>query len=155
MAAGRHIEICKNLNNSRTVRPIFTKFGTELRHDTAETPEVSEPLVLKIQGGRRRKTANLLKIEYLLNGSSYMHQIWYLSSASHPKQAYGPRMSNCIIQDGRRPPYWNLQKPEGLPIPVSPILTKFGTELRLDAAQTLDESKPLFSKIQDGRRRKT
>ena len=28
MAAGRHIEICKNLNNSRTVRRIVTKFCT-------------------------------------------------------------------------------------------------------------------------------
>ena len=31
MAAGRHLEICKNLNNSRTVRPILTKFRKELR----------------------------------------------------------------------------------------------------------------------------
>ena len=60
-AGGRHIEICKNLNDSRTVRPILTKFGTELRYDTAETPEVSKPPFFKIQDGRRRKTANLLK----------------------------------------------------------------------------------------------
>ena len=101
---GRHIEICKNLNNSRTVRPIYTKFGTELRHDTAETPEVSKPPFFKIQRCRR-KTVNLLKIEYLRNGSSYMHQIWYLSSVSHLKQDCGPRMYKCIIQDDRRPSY--------------------------------------------------
>ena len=28
MAAGRHIEICKNFNNSRSVCPIRTKFRT-------------------------------------------------------------------------------------------------------------------------------
>ena len=42
MAAGRHIEICKNLNNSRTVSPILTKFGTELHLDTAQRPDRSE-----------------------------------------------------------------------------------------------------------------
>ena len=42
MAAGRHFEIYKNLNNFRTVRPILTKFGTDLRLDTAQTPEVSK-----------------------------------------------------------------------------------------------------------------
>jgi len=56
MATGRHFEIYKNLNNSRTVRPILTKFGTELRLDTAQTPEVSKPPFFKIQDGRRRKT---------------------------------------------------------------------------------------------------
>ena len=57
MAAGRHIEICKNMNNSRTVRPILTKFGTELRHDTAQTPyNGSKPPFFKTQDGRRRKT---------------------------------------------------------------------------------------------------
>jgi hypothetical protein len=35
MAAGRHFEFHKNLNNFRTVCPILTKFGTELRLDTA------------------------------------------------------------------------------------------------------------------------
>jgi len=39
MAVGHHIEICKKLNNSRTFRPILTKFGTELQIDTAQTPE--------------------------------------------------------------------------------------------------------------------
>jgi len=56
MAAGRHIEICKNLNNSRTVRPILTKFGTELHFGTAQAPEVSKPPFFKMQDGRRRKT---------------------------------------------------------------------------------------------------
>ena len=36
MAAGRHIEIYNKLNNSRAVSPIFTKFGSELRLDTAQ-----------------------------------------------------------------------------------------------------------------------
>ena len=56
MAAGRHIEICTNLNNSRTIRPILTKFCTGLRNDTAQTPKVSKPPFFKIQDGRRRKT---------------------------------------------------------------------------------------------------
>jgi hypothetical protein len=56
MAAGRHLEIYKNVNISRTVRPIVTKFGMELRPGTAHTPEVSKPPFLKIQDGRRRKT---------------------------------------------------------------------------------------------------
>jgi len=54
MAAGRHIGFHKNLNNFRTVSPIITKFGTELRPDTAETPEVSKMSLFKIQDGRRR-----------------------------------------------------------------------------------------------------
>ena len=37
MAAGCHIEIYKSLNNSWTVRSIFTKFGMELRLDTVQT----------------------------------------------------------------------------------------------------------------------
>ena len=41
MAAGRHIEVCKNLNNSRTVSPFLTKFGTELHLDTAQRPDES------------------------------------------------------------------------------------------------------------------
>ena len=44
-----------------------------------------------------------------------MHQIWYVSSTLHPEQAYCPKISKFIIQDGRRPPYWNLQKLEYLP----------------------------------------
>ena len=40
MAAGRHFEIYKNLNNSQTVPPILTKFGMEQRLDTTQTPEV-------------------------------------------------------------------------------------------------------------------
>jgi hypothetical protein len=56
MAAGRHLEIYKNMNNSRTVHPILTKFGTELHHDTAQTSEMSKPPFCKIQDGRRRKT---------------------------------------------------------------------------------------------------
>jgi hypothetical protein len=56
MAAGRHIEICKNLNNSQTVSPILTKFGTELRIGTAQTQGMSKLPFLKIQDGRRRKT---------------------------------------------------------------------------------------------------
>ena len=63
MAAGRHIEIFKNLNDSRTVSPILTKFGTELRLDTALTPDGSKPPFSKIQDGRRRKTEIFLKIE--------------------------------------------------------------------------------------------
>ena len=43
MAVGRHIEIYKNLNNSWTVSPIFTKFGMRLRLDTLQTPEVPKP----------------------------------------------------------------------------------------------------------------
>ena len=43
MAVGRHIEICKNLINSRTVSPILTKFGTELHIDTAQRPDESKP----------------------------------------------------------------------------------------------------------------
>ena len=59
MAAGRHIKMCTNMNNSRTVRPILTKFDTELRRDTAvtaHTPEVSKPSFFKMQDGRRRKS---------------------------------------------------------------------------------------------------
>jgi hypothetical protein len=56
MAAGRHLEIYKNMNNSRTVRPILTKFDMELRLDIPETPEVSKPPFCEIQDGRRRKT---------------------------------------------------------------------------------------------------
>ena len=41
MAASRHIEISKNLNKSRTFSPILTKFGTELRLDTTQTPEMA------------------------------------------------------------------------------------------------------------------
>ena len=44
----RHFDIYKNLNNSRTVRPIITKFGRELRLDTVQTPEVSETPFFKI-----------------------------------------------------------------------------------------------------------
>jgi len=32
-----------NLNNFRTVDPILTQIGMELRLDTAQTPEVSKP----------------------------------------------------------------------------------------------------------------
>jgi len=56
MAAGRHIEICKNLNNSRTFSPILTKFGTQIHIDTAQRPDLSKPPFFKIQDGRRRKT---------------------------------------------------------------------------------------------------
>ena len=105
MAADRHIEICRNLNNFRTIRPIPTKVGTELRHDTAQTPEVSKLPFFKIQDGRRLKTVNLLKIEYLRNGSSYMHQTWYLSSTSHREHAGCPKISKFKIQDGRRPQF--------------------------------------------------
>jgi len=56
MAAGRHIEICKNLINSQTVSPFLTKFGTELHLDTAQRPDESKPPFFKIQDGRRRKT---------------------------------------------------------------------------------------------------
>jgi len=56
MAVGRHIEIIKNLNNSRTVSPILTKFVTELRLDTAQSPDWSKPPFFKIQDGRRRNT---------------------------------------------------------------------------------------------------
>jgi hypothetical protein len=56
MAAGRHLEIYKNTNNSRTVHRILTKFGMELRIDTAQTPEVSKAPFCEIQDGRRRKT---------------------------------------------------------------------------------------------------
>ena len=41
MAVSRYIEICKNLNNSRTVSPILTTFGTELHIDTAQRPDLS------------------------------------------------------------------------------------------------------------------
>ena len=41
MEAGRHFEIYKNFNNSRTVCPILTKFGMKLRLDTAQTPGMS------------------------------------------------------------------------------------------------------------------
>ena len=41
MAAGRHFEIYKNLNNPQTVHRILTKFGMELRFGAAQTPEVS------------------------------------------------------------------------------------------------------------------
>jgi len=56
MAAGRHFQIYKNLNNPQTVFPIHTKFSTELRHDTAQTPEVSNTPFFKIQDGPGRKT---------------------------------------------------------------------------------------------------
>jgi len=56
IAAVRHFEIYKKLNNSRTVRPIITKFGRELRLDTAQTSEVSETPFFKIYESRRRKT---------------------------------------------------------------------------------------------------
>ena len=56
MAAGRHIEICKNLNDSRTVSPILTKFGAELQLDTAQKPDESKPPFFKIKDGRRQKT---------------------------------------------------------------------------------------------------
>ena len=76
---------------------------------------MSKPPFFKIQDGRRRKTVNLLKIEYLRNGSSYMHQILVCIIQFAPEQACRSKMSKFIIQDGRRPPYWNLQKPEWLP----------------------------------------
>ena len=81
-----------------------------------------------------------------------MHQIWYLSSISHPEQARGPKMSKFIIQDGR---HIEIIKNLNNSRTDSPILTKFDTELRLDTAQTPDSSKPPFFKTQDGRRRKT
>ena len=43
-----------------------------------------------------------------------MYQIWNVSSTSHPKQASCPKISKFIIQDARRPPFWNLQKFEYL-----------------------------------------
>ena len=46
----------KNLNNSQTIGPIITKFGTDHRPDTDQTPEVSKTPFVKIQDGRRRKT---------------------------------------------------------------------------------------------------
>jgi hypothetical protein len=54
MAAGRHFEIYKNLNNSQTVNPILAKFGMELRLDLAQTPDGSKPPFFKIQDGGRR-----------------------------------------------------------------------------------------------------
>ena len=39
-----------------------------------------------------------------------MHQIRYIASTRHPEQACGPKMAKFIVQDGRRPPFWNLQK---------------------------------------------
>jgi len=52
MAAGRHLEICINFNTSRTVCPILTKFGMELRLDAPEIPDVPKPPFFKIQDGR-------------------------------------------------------------------------------------------------------
>ena len=56
MAAGRHIEICKKWNNSRTVSSILTKFVKELHLGTSQTLDESKPPYFKIQDGRRRKT---------------------------------------------------------------------------------------------------
>ena len=39
MAAGRHFKIHTNLNIFRTICQILTKFGMELRPDTAQTPD--------------------------------------------------------------------------------------------------------------------
>ena len=59
MAAGRHIEIYKkNLNISRTVRPILIKFDTELRLDTTQTPEVTKPPFSKMAVDEKLKTTN-------------------------------------------------------------------------------------------------
>ena len=55
MAAGRHIKMCKNVNYSRTVRPILTKFGTELHPDTAQRPDGSKPPFFKIQPAKKLK----------------------------------------------------------------------------------------------------
>jgi hypothetical protein len=54
MAAGRHFEFHKDLNNFRTVCPILVKFGTELHHDIAKKPEWSKMSFSKIQDGGRR-----------------------------------------------------------------------------------------------------
>jgi hypothetical protein len=55
MAADRHFEIYKkNFNNSLTVRPIFTKFGRELRLDAPETSEVPKPPFFKIQAADKK-----------------------------------------------------------------------------------------------------
>ena len=105
MAAGRHIEIYRNLNNSRTVHPIFTKFGMELRLHTLQTTEVSKLSKSKMAADEKRKFTIKKKIEYLRNGSLYMHQIWYISSAWHPEQACGPKIAKFVIQDGRRPKF--------------------------------------------------
>ena len=62
MAAGRHIEICGNLNNSRTVSPILTKFGTDLRLDTAQIPDGSKRHFEKSKMAADGKTEIYLKL---------------------------------------------------------------------------------------------
>ena len=54
MAAGRHFEIYiyKNLNNFRTAHPILTKFGTELRLNTTQTPDTGSVKVAIFQNPR-------------------------------------------------------------------------------------------------------
>ena len=74
-----------------------------------------------------------------------MHQIWQVESTPDPEKAFGPKSQKFIIQDGRRPPYWNFQKLNNSRT-VSPILTKFGTDLHLDTAQRQDVSNHNFSK---------
>jgi len=71
-----------------------------------------------------------------------MHQIWYVSSTPHPEQARGPKIAKLIIQDGCHfEIYKNLNNSRTL----RPILTKFGSELRLDTAQTPEMSNRHFS----------
>ena len=58
-----NFEIYKNLNNSRTVRPILTKFGTQLRLVAAQTLEQSKNAIFQNPRWPPTKNWNLLKIE--------------------------------------------------------------------------------------------
>ena len=105
MAAGRHLEIYKNMNNSWTVHPILiTKFGTELRPDTAQTQEVSKPPFCEIQDGRRQKgkfTKNWMTskrfVIYALNLACIIHFAPGTSLWSQNVEIHNPRWPPAAI----------------------------------------------------------
>ena len=132
MAAGRHIEICKNLNNSQTVSPILTKFGTELHLGTStQTSDGSKPPFFKIQDGRRRKlkfTKNLITSKlFVLYATNLVRIIHFAPGTSLWSQ-------NVEIHNPRWPPAAILKFAKNLnnARTVCPILTKFGTAQSFD-----------------------
>ena len=102
IAALRHFEIYKNLNNFRNVCPIFTKFGTELHFETAQTLEGSNVAFFTIQDGHRTESKIYQKWNYLRFAPN-------LVSTAHSEHAYGPIIVKFVIKDGRRWPFCNLQ----------------------------------------------